>query len=1439
MDAAARARTLALLGIEARGHPHPGQHYTHGWIPVNVSTPGAKQAGALAQKQAIRDLEQHIEKLRREGPPPYRRTPDMYVQTDLHARIHGLPIGSRIPKRPERLGFESLPSGHWRDPATGRLHGESAAMGWGDDILAAEEYLKQLKDPGYWKSHGADAAAEIEALKRRARGLKMRRDLELAGIETRAYQQSQSTGTDSGGKTAHEPAGSPKGGQFTSSPSGAGGGYEQFLSSGKSGGGKKKSSAAPANTPQPPSSSRTMKPGDSGEDVRYAQYAMSLLGFKVAQDGTYGPETEAAVKQMQERLGVAKPNGHLSPALLHKMQDAVRLSPCVGAGQRDLALEAQWEQRDVDDEDDEPDDTAQAVLDAIDEVLERSADPDWDERAHDVSKELRIPGHHEGGGRWTTGGITKAIAKALEDWSKGEGPDDPFTLPPDPTAAREVEVENSIRAAYRAASADSGRSSLVPLADVREKLGQQVVLGQIHGLDRAEVDAALTRMARGGSARLTPDEDRKNLKTRQKAAALRIPGYGSEDFNHWLTIEDPSPRPLPTGKPIDREPLRKAAVARGITLKRGAPREDIVKALLDDVRGGVAAKKAQSPHLPGAPKDHRRFTIQLGGEPAGTVRAEGYVRGADVELRVVADGKGGYLGQRRPRGTSEWQDDPSLGTGNTPKDITSRHPRADWSTVRAPAGSGPAKTADVGIFGNPSTGKLSLYRESDTGKQAKTGAKVATGNAALKATAVNPTGDQLAAVTRLGGDGAYVVNDDLRANGGKLDALTPKNRATVEALDLLMQGSPLKQDIVVHRKLGNRNPFSTSTGPEVDPLNRNLTGFTWTEQGYSSTDIEGKNLEHRGISLRITVPSGTPAISHKELDNGEVLLPRGLTFKVTKDNGGFPRHLDVEVVPAKAEQAKTGAPSAPAAKKAPPPATPSLDRATEDRLRLLEHGPYQTGLADVTNPFVRKRYERQIAEMEDLRQRGLVRVTGGRLPHGGGNKPRYELSAKGKAALDRSRSEAAAAEAGAIGVPTERVAGRDITAKSGLAARVLNDVRSAPGYNPRREEDSDIGDPAGERLAGEIGYAGPPQLADPASFDRMVNDGSIGQVLYRGVEEGNYKKTAGEIQREWRVGRYHMGLGTFGNGSYMAVNRAHAKEYADGTPGSFGRFGLRKDARVVKWDDLIREHDDYHRGTKDGDPERQLYGDVGRFAMARGYDAISVPKGTHPGFGAPAGGDQYVVLNRTAVIAEVPRGTGSVAKAGPGAGNAPGVNAGTPGSHQGGGAGGNLGSTAAGNQGAGGGNRGPSAGRVADPAAILSSLPADLTPAQKRARLRSRGVPKEQIDALVPLAPRKKAAKAARSLAGLGVTRALGHDVTPGHDELHHYWTRGEGLAKWAESPKPWTTLVAHLTKYVGPEKAKIYASRWFIEVFHFAAGSDLNRVTHGKPPRGHRVGPG
>lgn len=91
-----------------------------------------------------------------------------------------------------------------------------------------------------------------------------------------------------------------------------------------------------------------------------------------------------------------------------------------------------------------------------------------------------------------------------------------------------------------------------------------------------------------------------------------------------------------------------------------------------------------------------------------------------------------------------------------------------------------------------------------------------------------------------------------------------------------------------------------------------------------------------------------------------------------------------------------------------------------------------------------------------------------------------------------------------------------------------------------------------------------------------------------------------------------------------------------------------------------------------------------------------------------------------------------------------------------------------------------------------------------------------------------QAAEAVKSVAG-----------AEGSERLHEYWTKGEGLAKWAESPKPWTTLYGHLMKFMPPDKAKRTAAQWFHDVFGFWPGSDLNRVTHGEPPRGHVVGPG
>lgn len=76
-------------------------------------------------------------------------------------------------------------------------------------------------------------------------------------------------------------------------------------------------------------------------------------------------------------------------------------------------------------------------------------------------------------------------------------------------------------------------------------------------------------------------------------------------------------------------------------------------------------------------------------------------------------------------------------------------------------------------------------------------------------------------------------------------------------------------------------------------------------------------------------------------------------------------------------------------------------------------------------------------------------------------------------------------------------------------------------------------------------------------------------------------------------------------------------------------------------------------------------------------------------------------------------------------------------------------------------------------------------------------------------------------------------------ERLHQYWVAGEGLAKWADTPKPWTALHAELAKYMPDGEAKRTAAQWFHEVFGFWPGADLNRVAHGQPPRGKKVGPG
>lgn len=74
---------------------------------------------------------------------------------------------------------------------------------------------------------------------------------------------------------------------------------------------------------------------------------------------------------------------------------------------------------------------------------------------------------------------------------------------------------------------------------------------------------------------------------------------------------------------------------------------------------------------------------------------------------------------------------------------------------------------------------------------------------------------------------------------------------------------------------------------------------------------------------------------------------------------------------------------------------------------------------------------------------------------------------------------------------------------------------------------------------------------------------------------------------------------------------------------------------------------------------------------------------------------------------------------------------------------------------------------------------------------------------------------------------------------LKNYWLKGEGLAKWADQPQPWTALRDHLAKHMNLGMATRTATVWYHEHFGYYPGSDVARVARGEKPKGKAVGPG
>lgn len=202
-----------------------------------------------------------------------------------------------------------------------------------------------------------------------------------------------------------------------------------------------------------------------------------------------------------------------------------------------------------------------------------------------------------------------------------------------------------------------------------------------------------------------------------------------------------------------------------------------------------------------------------------------------------------------------------------------------------------------------------------------------------------------------------------------------------------------------------------------------------------------------------------------------------------------------------------------------------------------------------------------------------------------------------------------------------------------------------------------------EWLTERAGFNARPQVASREELDAAVSAGWA--EVWRGVTNGG-GKTASEINTGLREGVFEPGRGNYGNGVYTSTRRNTAETYrgveprvnhpargddftpddleGDPPPDSLLRIAIDPTARVGDYDQLLAELNQWRADRPSATPSADTFADVGRYATARGYDVVRVvghdDGGFYPGWeesdGDEPGADQYVILNRSAIMIQRP-----------------------------------------------------------------------------------------------------------------------------------------------------------------------------------------------------------
>lgn len=176
-----------------------------------------------------------------------------------------------------------------------------------------------------------------------------------------------------------------------------------------------------------------------------------------------------------------------------------------------------------------------------------------------------------------------------------------------------------------------------------------------------------------------------------------------------------------------------------------------------------------------------------------------------------------------------------------------------------------------------------------------------------------------------------------------------------------------------------------------------------------------------------------------------------------------------------------------------------------------------------------------------------------------------------------------------------------------------------------------------EQAAQKQGW-GKPTVGSKFDVDEAVKNGWA--EIHRGAESA----AVIDSFRNDSAAEFHYGTGIWGNGTYFSNDPKVAEAYATGkglrwqasSSGPTMRGAISKDAKIITYEELEEEMK-FFEGESFSDAFNYVFAtDPGRYAAMRGYDAILV-KGRDDGTGKLKRkdfADQYVILNRTALIVE-------------------------------------------------------------------------------------------------------------------------------------------------------------------------------------------------------------